>query len=673
MPESETTDLDRGLAAAATRFEGYSMRDSTLTFTPEDKTFLATIRADIATRPDFYRAGIDYLGRRFSADALHATAMKTWVELKDHPTEIASARAGAAHAAWHFTWPDDEPDERDRIERDVFQQLTAPPSKDRGYWLSNCLVHAFSTVLQEGLDTPDDDLNPYDLEKAKAVLCLTWLLTDKNANLHALGEPFGPWLAGQHEYAELPPNDAFALQIAAKGRAMARIATLDELNGECRTRWMELARAAWKVVQTALAGTESGTHASKHRRAAASEDVPSSGRFYVFCRFWPGFSGQFPFDTFNHLPGDKIVGAIHDAVQREFETRPELAAKWQKVLEDEARAQWKKEMEHWRPVTHGGGMIIPRGPRHPKHGQYVVPPPQLRPIPPLNSDVGLQYAMWVLGWRVEPAPPKLHVNPSVLTPTFRDRYLIVAADVEQDAADVVTVLNRQYGNLPSATRFGHFADDGVDRAGKLACEQEIDRVRKAAADPTYPTLIASPLGWTLIPATALVNNRREVRVEVVQYARCALDLLDRMAAERRGQRDDGPPVTGPARLRRIADGVGGLAGSGEDDPHQKNKDSDPTPSDQPKWLAGKEGRRKCVQERYQQLAQERDSGGNTVYPSQEKVIEKLAKELNVSVRTLKEDIKWLRDQKRLPPLPNRKPKEVTNRMHRIDPTRSTAT
>src|SRR5204863_4415743 len=99
--------------------------------------------------------------------------------------------------------------------------------------------------------TSDDDLNPYDLEKTKAVLVLTWLLTDKNANKHPLGEAFGPWLAGQHKYTDCSPNDKLALELAAKGRAMARDVTLGEVNGECRARWMELARAAGKVLSVA--------------------------------------------------------------------------------------------------------------------------------------------------------------------------------------------------------------------------------------------------------------------------------------------------------------------------------------------------------------------------------------------------------------------------------------
>jgi hypothetical protein len=144
--------------------------------------------------------------------------------------------------------PDLEPDERDRFERKVFAELTAPPSKDSGYWLSNRLIRAFSSLLHEGLSTPDDDPAPYDLDKTKAVICLTWLLTDKSANLHALGEAFGPWLDGQREYAQPAEDDEFALALAAKGRAIARCATLDELNGADRAGWMQLTERAWQLI-----------------------------------------------------------------------------------------------------------------------------------------------------------------------------------------------------------------------------------------------------------------------------------------------------------------------------------------------------------------------------------------------------------------------------------------
>src|SRR5690554_1104390 len=98
------------------------MSKSTPKFTHEEKKFLTTIRDDIAARPAWYYTGIDHLQRRFSADVLHAADMKEWTKLKNHPTEIASRRASAANAAWFFTWPDDEPDERDRVERDVYNQ-----------------------------------------------------------------------------------------------------------------------------------------------------------------------------------------------------------------------------------------------------------------------------------------------------------------------------------------------------------------------------------------------------------------------------------------------------------------------------------------------------------------------------------------------------------------------
>ena len=221
------------------------MRGSTPRFTPEQKSFFTEIGAAIAARPDFYRAGIEYLGRRFSTHALYTEALQSW--------------------------------ERDR----QLDPSLAKPDPDKGFALSNCLIHAFSTLLNEGLDTPDDDLNPYDHEKAKAVLCLTWLLTDKNANLHPLGERFGPWLAGQHEYAARPRNEMFALELEAKGRAIARIATLDELNGECRARWMALVRRAWVVLRQSAGRLADGCRGDANpivgAQAAPRPELPASG------------------------------------------------------------------------------------------------------------------------------------------------------------------------------------------------------------------------------------------------------------------------------------------------------------------------------------------------------------------------------------------------------------
>jgi hypothetical protein len=44
-------------------------------FTPEDKLFFSTIRSDVLTRPDFYRAGREYLNRRWSPEVIHAAEL----------------------------------------------------------------------------------------------------------------------------------------------------------------------------------------------------------------------------------------------------------------------------------------------------------------------------------------------------------------------------------------------------------------------------------------------------------------------------------------------------------------------------------------------------------------------------------------------------------------------
>jgi hypothetical protein len=253
-------------------FQGIWMSPGPPKFEPEQKAFLRAIRDDLGAHPDLYREGSEYLSRRFSIDALHAADLARWEKFRHHPLEEAGLRAKAAHAAWLFTWPDDEPDERDRIEREVLAKLGGAPRKDHGYELCHRLARAFSALLQEGLDTPDDVLEPYDLTKVKAVLFLTWLLTDPDANKHPLGEAYGSWLSEEPDDAEPSEADPFFLKLAAKGRAVARMSTLDELNQECRSRWMALACRAWAAL-----GRPRHTVPRTYRDALADVPVPPDG------------------------------------------------------------------------------------------------------------------------------------------------------------------------------------------------------------------------------------------------------------------------------------------------------------------------------------------------------------------------------------------------------------
>jgi len=222
-------------------------------------------------------------------------------------------------------------------------------------------------------------------------------------------------------------------------------------------------------------------------------------RYYVFCRIWSGFGPQFPFDRFNNLPDEKIASAVYQAVKLEFAARPQAEAEWRKRLEDDARAKLLKQLEHWKPVTYGGGRVT-AGPRHPKHGELIHPRPKLEPIPALESEKGFGYALAALGWG--------WTWQSVSMRTVLKRHLIIAADVEQDAADVVKVLNQKSGRQANGAKFDYFPADSLDRAGRLACEQEIDQVGQTNArihvfGPTFAQLV-----------------------------RCAQDLLNRMAVER---------------------------------------------------------------------------------------------------------------------------------------------
>lgn len=105
------------------------------------------------------------------------------------------------------------------------------------------------------------------------------------------------------------------------------------------------------------------------------------------------------------------------------------------------------------------------------------------------------------------------------------------------------------------------------------------------------------------------------------------------------------------------------------EPPRSEPPADPTPP-QTKVVAGKDGRRMHIKMRYPELAQEKGASSEPAYPTQEKIIAKLKSELDVERRTILDDLKWLRDNNHLPPLRIRKPKELTNRQHRIDPKQS---
>lgn len=192
-------------------------------FTPEDKIVFKRIRDDILARPDYYRPGMDYLQRRWSAAVLHENDLAERERL--YEPDSRSARQLAIQFAGKSTGPEYE---------HAYRHFMQPQT----FWLANSLTYAFGDLRQEGLGTGDDDLlTPYDLDKAKAILCLTWLLTDPQADQHELGAGFGKW------------GDDFAEQIALKGRAMARLSVFDGHSArEWRGEWVRLAGKAWEVL-----------------------------------------------------------------------------------------------------------------------------------------------------------------------------------------------------------------------------------------------------------------------------------------------------------------------------------------------------------------------------------------------------------------------------------------
>ena len=159
-------------------------------FTEMEKRFLRAIRDDIHSRPDFYEPGVRFILRQYSMRA-------QFLESSRHFQEARKVFGGT---------------------------VSHPAPRRRRPTPLRILGPAFVGLEESGIGTPDDDLREFDADKAKAVIVLTWLLTDKDANQHALGRQFGRW---KHE---------------AGGREMVRWGTLDE-DGR-RERWMKLARHA---------------------------------------------------------------------------------------------------------------------------------------------------------------------------------------------------------------------------------------------------------------------------------------------------------------------------------------------------------------------------------------------------------------------------------------------
>jgi hypothetical protein len=159
------------------------MSDPSL-WTPDDKAF-RTIRDDIHRRPDFYEPGMAWLRRRFGEWAA--------VEATETLNFTASDEQKAGPVPPHFM-----------------------------------LAAAFTDLGSGGIR---DSLGIYDLDRAKAVLLVTWLLTDPEADRHPLASGFGSWESD----GPIP------------GRCLIGAGLLDD--EERRPGWRAMVREAWGAVQ----------------------------------------------------------------------------------------------------------------------------------------------------------------------------------------------------------------------------------------------------------------------------------------------------------------------------------------------------------------------------------------------------------------------------------------
>jgi hypothetical protein len=124
-------------------------------FTIADKQFLKSLRDGIVRAPRSYASGVRYIFRRFNMRQQHRAKLDEWCDYK----RVTG------------TEPADLP--KPRRERPTPLRVLGP---------------AFTAFETEGIATGDDDLRPFNDDAARAVLVITWLLTDKQAGQAPVGQ-----------------------------------------------------------------------------------------------------------------------------------------------------------------------------------------------------------------------------------------------------------------------------------------------------------------------------------------------------------------------------------------------------------------------------------------------------------------------------------------------------
>lgn len=173
--------------------------------------------------------------------------------------------------------------------------------------------------------------------------------------------------------------------------------------------------------------------------------------FYLYFRCWPGFTDRFPFDKFNGLPDTEIRGALD-----------KFARHW--ITKNQAKLDAREEVHRRRDL--GQPMI-------PTEGRKNAAGKSTRQRLPLIYEIGS-----LAGW--------------ITTPTILDRtapiprVFFLRIDGEEDATQIVEVLQDRMSQSVLVPRFGYVSEDELAITERVSMELAIDDVQQGiGAGPLF--------------------------------------------------------------------------------------------------------------------------------------------------------------------------------------------
>jgi hypothetical protein len=196
-------------------------------------------------------------------------------------------------------------------------------------------------------------------------------------------------------------------------------------------------------------------------------------RFYLFCRFWPGFSLDFPFDRFlSETSSNELIRRVGEFVRAALAADSHAQATWRIWL-----TQRCASAEHQAAVNEYLDRCL-------KNPDFPSPPGGRVPnceLPLIEEDFG--YALWALGWG--------RFFGAVSLTAIAGMHAIAIADSQSDAREVAEELNRTWAHNGSTPRFWVAPVESFDMVTRARYELQIDELRQACGTGDYGTLIAS--------------------------------------------------------------------------------------------------------------------------------------------------------------------------------------